>query len=66
MLRHVHSRPIMIPDLKKMNILIDDYTDNVELKRIIRQYSDFMLQYIATEYLSKGKNIRFIHTKLFF
>jgi hypothetical protein len=57
---HVHSRPIMIPDLKKLNIIIDDYTADEKFKKIIRQYVDFMLEYIQS---LEG---RFIHTRLFF
>jgi hypothetical protein len=62
---HVHSRPIMIPDLKKLNIIIDDYTHKEDLKKVIRQYSDFMLQYNIKS-MSPSPEVRFIHTRLFF
>lgn len=62
---HVHSRPIMLPELKKLNLIIDDYTNNETLKKIIRQYSDFMLQYINSSAM-QAQNVRFIHTRLFF
>ncbi|MDR2251308.1 MAG: hypothetical protein LBD98_00480 [Endomicrobium sp.] len=59
---HIHSRPIMLPDLERINIEIDDYTDIEELKKIIRQYTDFTLRYLAT---LGFQNRRFIHTRLF-
>ncbi|MDO5764102.1 MAG: hypothetical protein Q4P84_00170 [Elusimicrobiales bacterium] len=61
---HVHSRPIMISELKKLNIRIDDYTQNEPLKKLIRQYSDYVLQYIQNT--QNTPNVRFIHTRLFF
>lgn len=60
---HVHSRPIMIEDLKQLNIKIDDYTNNEALKKLIRQYTDYVLQYIQN---AGNVNVRFIHTRLFF
>lgn len=59
---HIHSRPIMLPDLERIKIEIDDYTDIEDLKKIIRQYTDFILHYLAT---LGFQNSRFIHTRLF-
>ena len=62
---NVHSRPIMIDDLKELNIKIDDYTNNDDLKKVIRQYIDFMNQYIIFKLKNPNPNVRFIHTRLF-
>ncbi|WP_458402208.1 SDH family Clp fold serine proteinase [Candidatus Avelusimicrobium sp.] len=59
---HVHSRPIMLDDLNRLRIKIDDYTYNKPLKKLIRQYSDYILQYID----NNNPQGRFIHTRLFF
>ena len=58
----IHSRPIMIKDLEKMKLQIDDYSDNKELQKIIRDYSDYMAGYLNTAGL---QNSQFIHTRLF-
>lgn len=59
---HIHSRPIMLDDLRRLRIRIDDYTYNEPLKKLIRQYSDYILQYIESS-IPHG---RFVHTRLFF
>ena len=59
---NIHSRPIMLKDLETMNLIIDDYTDDEELKPLIRQYVDFLNQYLQSQNMT---NARFIHTRLF-
>lgn len=58
----IHSRPIMIKDLNAMKLHIDDYSENEELRKIVRDYSDFMSGYLKTAGLQNGQ---FIHTRLF-
>lgn len=58
----IHSRPIMIKDLEKMKLQIDDYSNNEDLQKIIRDYSDYMAGYLNTAGL---QNSQFIHTRLF-
>lgn len=59
---NIHSRPIMLKDLAAMNLVIDDYTNDEKLKPLIRQYVDFLNQYLQSQNVP---NARFIHTRLF-
>jgi hypothetical protein len=57
-----HSRPIHISDLVQMRLKIEDYSQDENLKNVIRKYTDFMLDYIQ----SIDPNCpNFIHTKHF-
>ena len=61
----VHSRPIMIPELEKLKLKIDDYTKDDVLRKAIRQYVDFVLPYIQQN-AANIPEVNFIHTKIFF
>ena len=58
----IHSRPIMIKDLNAMKLQVDDYSTNEELRRAVRDYSDFMSGYLKIAGLQNGQ---FVHTRLF-
>ncbi|AKL98613.1 SDH family Clp fold serine proteinase [Endomicrobium proavitum] len=58
----VHSRPIKIDDLEKMKLKIDDYSKDKDLQNVIRQYTDFMLDYLNQ---FNPRPLNFIHTRLF-
>lgn len=56
---NIHSRPIMLHTLQNdINLIIEDYTDNQELKNLIRQYVDFVIQCMAVLGVPQ-----FIHTR---
>lgn len=57
---HVHSRPIKISDLEEMKLKIDDYSKDERMQTVIRQYTDFML-----DYLKNTRVPNFMHTRLF-
>ena len=60
---NIHSRPIMIKDLENMNLIIDDFT-GTDLQPIIRQYTDFINQYLQS-YSNVNFDVNLIHTRLF-
>jgi hypothetical protein len=52
---HSHGRSINIQTLKgDLNLLIEDYTDNIELRNLVRNYSDLLLD------CAKTRNMQYI------
>ena len=55
-----HRRPINIEALKELRLEIDDYSDNTERRKLIRDYHELVAYYVA------NKGIRnFVHTRKF-
>jgi hypothetical protein len=58
---HSHGRNIGVKALQKLGIEIDDYSKEITLRALIRQYNDLMIEYIR-----RGKYKVFLHSKYHF
>jgi Serine dehydrogenase proteinase len=59
---HSHGRSIGIKTLKTiLKLQIDDYSDNDELRRIVRDYND-----LICEYINRHQVRTFLHSRIFF
>lgn len=59
----IHGRPLMIPTLETIGLQIDDYSDNTDLQKIIRNYIDYMNSYIRSA--TNATDPQFVHTRMF-
>lgn len=55
-----HGRPININALKKLGLEIDDYSNNINRRKLIRDYYELVSDYV----LSRGFR-NFVHTRKF-
>ena len=55
-----HRRPINIEALKELRLEIDDYSDNTERRKLIRDYHELVAYYVANK---RFRN--FVHTRKF-
>lgn len=64
-----HGRPINIQALREMKLEIEDFGLNVDLKKLIRSYYDFLSDYTTKAQLSMSPQSRnqfnFLHTRRF-
>lgn len=56
-----HGRPINIDSLREMKLVIEDYSNDLDLSELIRSYYQLL-----TDYLGKNKYRVFFHTRRFF
>ena len=57
---HTHGRPIHIDALKEIKLEVEDYSDKIELRSLIREYYELMRSYTSSNNLSL-----FLHTRKF-